>query len=177
MTAAYCVLNQIHVVANETFMIPISLCRSRLQVFWLSAKHMAVRLPIASMRIIDLRQIIFLCLVSRLSLLVVENTDRLDDLRAERWWLRLHFQGYLIFCIQYHWILILTTCFVNISLQFKVPIVIAFALVELLRLLLLSRAYKLLVLLDTIIVNVWVVRLIHGQGLIRLILWYEVLFE
>ena len=94
MTAAYCVLNQIHVVANETFMIPVSLSRSRLQVFRLCAKHMAVRLPIASMRIIDLRQIIFLCLVSRLSLLVVEYADRLDDLRAERWWLRLHFQGY-----------------------------------------------------------------------------------
>ena len=158
-------------------MIPISLSRSRLQVFWLSAKHMAVRLPIASMRIFDLRQIIFLCLVSRLSLLVVEYTDRLDDLRAEGWWLRLHFQGYWIFCIQYHWILILTTCCVNISLQFEVSIVVAFALVELLRLLLLPRAYKLLVLLDIIIVHMWVIRLIHRQGLIRLILWDEVLFE
>ena len=61
------------------------------------------------------------------------------------------------------------------TLQLKVSIVIAFALVKLLRLLFLPRADKLLVLLDIIIIVVYlrvviIVRLIHGQGLIRLVL-------
>ena len=68
-------------------MVSISLGRSRLQVFRLSAKHMVVSLPIAAVRIFDLWQIIVLSLVSRLSLLVVEYVDCLDDLRAEGWWL------------------------------------------------------------------------------------------
>ena len=60
-------------------------------------------------------------------------------------------------------------------LQLEVSIVIAFALVKLLRLLFLPCADKLLVLLDIIIIIVYlrvvvVVRLIHGQGLIRLVL-------
>ena len=82
----------------------------------------------------------------------------------------LHFQRHCIFRIQNHWILILTTCCVDIALKLKVSIVIALSLVKLLRLLLLPRAYKLLVLLDITVVNVRVVRLIHGQCLIRLVL-------
>ena len=60
-------------------------------------------------------------------------------------------------------------------LQLEISIVIALALVKLLRLLFLPCADKLLVLLDIIIIiivylRVVVVRLIHGQGLIRLVL-------
>ena len=60
-------------------------------------------------------------------------------------------------------------------LQLEISIVIALALVKLLRLLFLPCADKLLVLLDIIIIIVYlrvvvVVRLIHGQGLIRLVL-------
>ena len=82
----------------------------------------------------------------------------------------MNFQGYRIFCIQYHLILILTSCCVNVTLQFEVSIVIAFALVKLLRLLFLIWAYKLLVLLNIIVGHVRVIRLIHRQCLVWLIL-------
>ena len=54
--------------------------------------------------------------------------------------------------------------------KLEVSIVITLALVELLGLLFLIRAYKLLVLLDIIVVHVRVIRLIHGQSLIWLVL-------
>ena len=158
-------------------MVSISLGGAWLQVFRLSAKHMVVRLPIAAVRIFDLWQIIVLCLVTRPTLLIVEYIDCLDDLRAEGWWLWLHFQGYWIFCIQYHWILILTSSCVYMPFKLEISIVITLTLIELLRLLFLIRTYKLLILLDIIIVHVRVIRLIHGQSLIWLILWNEVFLE